>query len=317
MEKQVLIIESDSSKKLKFSNSNLQVFDENNKIVLQHSCHKIFLVFVIGEYSITSVLVKHLKKFSVPVIFLNYNLRCYFSIVPDNRGNFLLREKQYGCSYDFSIAKKIIYNKMQNQLFLMKSLRYKTADEVEAIACLEALLAKVPFSRVSAELMGVEGNASKLFFETYFKNMGFTGRRPRCKTDIYNVLLDIGYTCLFNFVEANLELYGFDTYRGFFHKQFYQRKSLVCDVIEPFRCLIDRRVRKSYNLKQIDPDHFGFGNGQYYLKRAYSKKYSQLFLKEILSHKESIFLYVQSFYRAFIREKSLDDYPLFVLGDDR
>ena len=55
--------------------------------------------------------------------------------------------------------------------------------------------------------------------------------------------MDIGYTYLFNFIDALLRLYGFDTYLGFYHKEFYQRKSLVCDVVEPFRCIIDKNTK--------------------------------------------------------------------------
>ena len=178
------------------------------------------------------------------MIFLNYNLKPYFSIIPNNKGNFLLREKQYKNKNGFGIAKKIIFNKVSNQLSLMKSLRYKTLKEKEHIRSMNNFLEKIPFALTNNELLGLEGNASKLFFETYFKNMGFIGRKPRCKIDIYNLLFDIGYTYLFNFIEANLELYGFDTYYGVFHKLFYQRKSLVCDIIEPFRCIIDQRIRK-------------------------------------------------------------------------
>jgi len=317
MEKQVIVLNSDSSKKFKFSNSNIQLIDENNKIIFQHSLHKIFIIFIIGDCSITSVLIKNFKKFSIPVIFLSYNLRCYFSIVPNNRGNFLLREKQYKNKNDFGIAKKIINNKISNQLSLMKSLRYKTNSEKEAILSVNSLLEKTVLARNGNELLGIEGNASKLFFETYFKNIGFAGRKPRCKIDIYNLLFDIGYSYLFNFIEANLELYGFDTYYGVFHKLFYQRKSLVCDIIEPFRCIIDSRIRKSYNLKQINPDDFGLKNRQYFVKRAFNKKYSELFLKEILKYKEEIFLYIQSYYRCFIKEKNLDCYKEFHIGDEK
>ena len=88
MIKQILLIESDNSKKLKFRNSNLILIDEDNKTLLQHSCHKIFVVFVVGEFSITSVLIKNAKKFAFPIVFLGFNLKPYFSVVPDNKGNF-------------------------------------------------------------------------------------------------------------------------------------------------------------------------------------------------------------------------------------
>ena len=314
MAKQILFIDSNNSKKLKLKNSNLILVDENNKILLQHPCSKIFMVFVLGEFSITSVLIKNAKKHAVPIIFLNFSLKPYFSILPDNKGNFLLRKKQYLNTNDLDLAKHVVNNKIKNQIRLMTSLRYKTSNEKESITKVKALLKQISVVEHSQELLGIEGNTSKLYFRTYFKNLDFNGRRPRCKDDIFNLLLDIGYYYLFNFIEANLELYGFDTYYGFYHKLFFQRKSLICDLIEPFRCIIDRRIRKSFNLKQIKKDDFNFKNGQYHLKREFNKKYSQLFLREILLYKESIFLYIQSYYRAFIKSKKVDSFPIFDVG---
>jgi CRISPR-associated protein Cas1 len=311
MAKQMLFIESDNSKKLRLKNSNLILTDENNKIVLQHPCSKIFMVFILGEFSITSVLIKNAKKYAVPIVFLNYNLKPYFSILPDNKGNFLLRKKQYANNNDLEIAKHVIGNKVKNQISLMNSLRYKTVKEKDNISKMKGLFKQIIHAQNSQELLGIEGTASKLFFETYFKNLNFNGRKPRCKDDIFNLLLDIGYYYLFNFIEANLELYGFDTYCGFYHKLFFQRKSLVCDLVEPFRCIIDRRIRKSFNLKQINKDDFYFKNGQFYVKRNFNKKYSQLFLKEILQQKEKIFLYTQAYYRSFIKGKGIDNFPVF------
>jgi CRISP-associated protein Cas1 len=314
MEKQIIFVESSKSKKLKFKNSNLILVDENKKILLQHPCIKIFQVFVYGEFSITSVLIKNVKKYAVPVIFLNYNLRPYFSILPENKGNFLLRKKQYTNQKELEISKHIINNKISNQLYLMNSIRYKTEKEKESIKKLNILIRKSLIVKDTQELLGIEGTASKLYFTVYFKNLDFNGRRPRCKDDIFNLLFDIGYHYLFNFIEANLELYGFDTYYGFYHKLFFQRKSLICDLIEPFRCIIDLKIKKSFNLKQINQAEFGLKNGQYFVKRDFNKKYSQLFLKEILLYKEQIFLYIQSYYRAFIKEKEINQYPIFKIG---
>lgn len=317
MSKQIVFIESDSSKKIKFRNSNFTVVDENNKIIVQHSFHKIFIVFVLGEFSITSVLIKNAKKYAVPIVFLNYNLKPYFSIISDNKGNFLLRKKQYISKNDLLISKHVIKNKISNQINLMKSLRYKTNEEKNNLKKAEDLLFSVDNCLSSQELLGIEGNVSKIFFSTYFKNLDFAGRRPRAKDDVFNLLFDIGYFYLFNFIEANLELYGFDIYYGFYHKLFFQRKSLVCDLIEPFRCIIDKKIKKGFNLKQICLDDFYEKNGQYYIKRDFSKKYSKFFLEEILKHKEEIFLYIQKYYRCFVKEKEINNYPIFYVGDKK
>ncbi|MEM0231160.1 MAG: type V CRISPR-associated endonuclease Cas1 [Candidatus Woesearchaeota archaeon] len=317
MEKQVLFLESSEAKKISFKNSNLQVTDENGRIILQNSCHKIFLVFIRGEFTITSVLLKNAKRFGFPLVFLTYSLRPYLVYNAGTEGNFLLRRVQYSCNRSFEIAKHIVYNKVLNQVQLMKSLRYKTKEEKKAIEIIEKLLTSIKTANDEQELLGIEGESSKLFFRTYFKNINFSGRKPRIKPDIYNCLLDIGYTYLFQFIEANLSLYGFDLYCGVYHKQFYQRKSLVCDIIEPFRCVIEKRIRTSCNLKQIDEKDFVSIQGRYELKKEATQKYSEILLRAILEYKQDIFLYVRSYYRAFIKQKEIEAYPIFRIGEDR
>jgi len=313
MKKQVLFLESSRKNKLKFKNTNLVLVDENNKIILQHSLYRIFIVFIYGECSISSILIKKAKKFGITIVFLDYSLKPYFSIYEENIGNFLLRKKQYYNKSNLDLAKFIVENKIINQIDLMKSLRYKTKDEKRLIRNMAVLLNKISLAKNEDELLGIEGGASKIFFKVYFKNMGFKGRKPRVKTDIYNLLLDIGYYYLFNFIDANLNIYGFDTYFGFYHKLFFQRKSLVCDIMEPFRCIIDRRLRKSFNLKQINVKDFGYRNDQYFIKRENTKKYSKLFLKEILLFKQEIFLFIQSFYRNFIKDREISKYKMFLI----
>ncbi len=317
VEKQVLLIESNKEHKIKFKNSNLVVIDENNKTLLQHSLHKIFIVFIIGESSITSVLIKNAKKHDINISFLNFNLKPYFTIGLDNKGNFLLRKKQYTYQNNFLIAKHLVRNKITNQLYLMESLRYKTKDEKDSILLIKKQVELISNTTTLNELLGVEGTASKEFFKTYFKNINFNGRRPHCKDDIFNLLLDIGYYYLFNFIEANLELYGFDTYCGVYHTFFFQRKSLVCDLIEPFRCIIDRKLKKAYNLKQINETDFYCKNNQFFIKQEFNKNYSKLFLEEILENKEAIFLHIQKYYRSFMKEKNPEDYPKFLLSDKK
>ena len=90
--------------------------------------------------------------------------------------------------------------------------------------------------------MGIEGSAARVYFPRVFSNVNWKGRKPRIKNDYINTTLDIGYTMLFNIVDAILQVYGFDTYYGVFHKCFYMRKSLVCDIMEPMRPIIDYPV---------------------------------------------------------------------------
>jgi CRISPR-associated protein Cas1 len=307
-EKQILFIESYQLKEISFLNENLTIKEEG-KIVQQVPFHKIFSVFIIGNCTLTSVFIKKCMKYGIILILMEKNFAVYSVIGGETEGNFLLREKQYFCENNLEQAQWIVKNKIFNQTQLLKNIRQKTKEERESIKKLQTLQQKINFAQDFREILGLEGNASKTYFQTYFQDMNWRGRKPRTKYDEINVLFDIGYTYLFNFIDSHLRLYGFDTYKGFYHTEFYQRKSLTCDLVEPFRCLIDESIRKAHNLKQFDLKDFEIRNNEYHLKKGNGKKYAKIFLEAIMERKEEIFVYLQSYYRTIMKGK--DDFPNF------
>ncbi len=144
---------------------------------------------------------------------------------------------------------------------------------------------------------------TKDFFKTYFAQINWLRRMPRGKIDENNILLDMGYHFLFNFIDSILRLYGFDTYKGIYHQLFYQRKSLACDMMEPFRCIIDRALIKMHNLGQFKASDFGQRQGSYYLSYRHSSKYAQIFLSEILRYKMEIYNYIREYYYLILNNE--------------
>jgi len=163
------------------------------------------------------------------------------------------------------------------------------------------------------ELMGIEGRMAKLFFSAYFQDMGWMGRKPRIKSDYMNATLDIGYTYLFNFIECFVRMFGFDIYVGIYHRLWFKRKSLVCDLMEPFRCIVDRTVRTAINRKQISEADYEVHKGEFRLKTEKNKEYSQVFFDALVPYKTEIFNYVQAYYRCFMGNKEISRYPKFEL----
>jgi CRISPR-associated protein Cas1 len=176
-----------------------------------------------------------------------------------------------------------------------------TKSDIEKI---KEMILKITDAQNYDNLLWYEWNISKLFFRNYFWPIAWERREPRTKRDIQNLLLDIWYTYLFHFIEALLRLYWFDNYYGVYHRTWYQRKSLALDLMEPFRCIIDRAILKAYNLKQVNPKDFTYQNWQYILPWQNAKKYSGIFLKEIMNNKKEMFFFVKEYYKYFMKWKS-------------
>jgi CRISPR-associated protein Cas1 len=309
-QKQVIAIFGHDGHRIKIKNDNLLVMNQDQEIVSQITCYKILAIWIIGPSSITSGIFEKSKRFGFSIFFLSTRFKplgCWGSIT---EGNTLLRVKQY--TYDgLDIARLLISNKIQNQLFLLKSIRKKSARLKTSINSINEQLKMINKKNSIQELMGLEGFCAKIYFKEWFCEMEWKGRRPRTKVDPLNVLMDMGYTYLFNYIEALVLFYGFDIYKGVYHQFFYQRKSLICDLVEPFRCIIDHQLKNAFNLGQIKLSDFQFNNNQYFLSYKNAKTYTEWLMKSILANKDDIFLYIQQYYRQFIKETNPWDGPFF------
>lgn len=309
-EKQIIYIESGEIKNLSIQNGNL-ASKEDGKTINQIPLSKIFAVFLEGSATFTSTLIRKLIKNGSILVLMTRDFRTYCILGGETEGNVLLREKQYTDKNQLKKAQWIVSNKIQNQLALIKDIRKKDEVQKKALKFLKESLEKIETINNPKSLLGIEGGASKMFFSAYFGKFKWHGRKPRTKFDEKNTLMDIGYTFLFNFIEAHLRLYGFDLYRGFYHTDFYQRKSLACDLIEPFRSIIDHALYRALALKQFDEKDFEVKNGEYHLKTGMGKKYIKIFLEAIMGRKEEIFKYLQTYYREIMKDQN--DYPEFLI----
>jgi len=265
---------------------------------------KILALFIIGNITITTPLIEKCNQHGIPIVVMKSNLRTvlFFSITAE--ANFLLRKRQYEYTKDnLQIPKILVANKIQNQIRLLEKTRIKYGLIPLAKEKCNILLNTLIDSTSYESIMGIEGSASKYFFSSYFEKLDWQNRLPRTKIDPINATLDIGYTLLFNYIEAFTRFFGFDPYKGVYHQLWFKRKSLICDLVEPFRCIIDQQVRKAFNRKQCKPDDFNFTKNQYVLKYYKSKEYHKMFFEKLVDEKMNIFKYIQNFYRAFMQQK--------------
>ena len=309
--KQIVFVFFNQGEKLSFFNDNFVVKDKDGKIKFQCTCYRLFLVFAIGYGCITSGLIQRSKRFGFSVVMMTPGFRPYQNIGFSLEGNTLLRKAQYDYS-SLDLAKHITKNKIKNQRQLIMSLRNKSEKQLEGISLIDTYTEQLKIVDGLNAVMGIEGCAARVFFSSYFNNTLWKRRAPGVKNDMVNTLLDIGYTILFSFVDAVLSCYGFDLYCGVMHKNFYMRKSLVCDIIEPFRCIVDAQIRKAISLRQCKEEDFIVENGRYSLKWEKNFEYISWLAKPIIEHKSDIHSYIQSYYRAFMKHKPAENFPEFL-----
>lgn len=301
LEKQFLVINSDEYRNLCLKNENLAIY-KFKRLINQISCHKIFCIFVISDCTITTKLVNRLLEFWISIYFLSTTLKPKFVIWNVLEWNYILRQKQYSLTNDIQLSRIVVNNKISNQQTLLKKIREKDENLKSWIKRLEEALIFVDNCKDTDSLRWIEWNCSKIFFSLYFKNAWWLKRMPRTRFDIINLLMDIWYTFIYNFVESNLNIYWFDIYKWFYHKLFFERKSLVCDLVEAFRCLIDEKIKKMYNLWQVKEDDFIFTKWEYWLKIDKRWYYIENLLEPIIENKQSIFEYVKWYYKFLMKE---------------
>ena len=310
----IFVINCIKDRNLRVSNGELLLEEmEEKKTLTKLPFQKILALFVIGHIHITTPLIEKCKKFNVALVVMKPSLRPVFYWSNSAEANYLLRQKQYQLDKeDITIAKWVIYNKVYNQMILLQKTRKTDALTTEAKSiCNKALSEWLDRITEYNKLMGLEGYVSKAFFAAYFQELGWKSRRPRAKSDTINATLDIGYTMLFNYIECFVRMFGFDVYVGIYHRLWFKRKSLICDLVEPFRCIIDRAVRTAFNRKQFSFKDFVLHKGEYRLKIEKNTDYTRVFFDALIPYKMEIFQFVRSYYRCFMQNKEVSKYPKF------
>ena len=91
-----------------------------------------------------------------------------------------------------------------------------------------------------------EGHAAKVYFNALF-GKDFT----RSEENITNATLNYGYSIVLSAFNREIVAHGYLTQLGIFHDNMFNHFNLSCDLMEPFRVLIDRKV------KAMSPSDFG------------------------------------------------------------
>lgn len=133
--KHIIVITADEYKHLSLRNGNLLIKNDEDEVINQFSCAKIFCLFVIGDCTLTTKIIDELLSFKVSLISLGFNLRYRWMIGAPLAGNTILRHKQYMMTDEqlLTITRHLVTNKMTNQRALLMTMRDKTDTQKNAI----------------------------------------------------------------------------------------------------------------------------------------------------------------------------------------
>jgi CRISPR-associated protein Cas1 len=227
-------------------------------------------VIVFGNSQITTPALHLLLREGVEVVLLSQAGQFLGRLVGPESGHGSQRVAQVVRSRDpafaLATAQAVVAGKLHNlRVFLLRYARRLDAADVRAAAVsMESLLARVPRTTAISSLMGVEGQATALYFGVWKSLLKapwrFHKRVRRPPTDPVNVLLSLGYTILSQNVLGAVLAAGLDPYVGFLHQLSYNRPSLALDLMEEFRPLIvDSVALRCLNNAILTEDHFAPG----------------------------------------------------------
>ncbi len=142
-----------------------------------------------------------------------------------------------------TIWTEIVREKIHNQSIILK--RYEKNTE-------SAMLAGYIDEIQSGDITNREGHAAKVYFNAIF-GMAFTRGDEE---NIINAALNYGYALLLSAFNREVVANGYLTQLGLGHDNQFNHFNLSCDLMEPFRVLVDDLVkRKNYGQLTSEEKH--------------------------------------------------------------
>ena len=185
----------------------------------------------------------------------------------------LIRRKQLEAASNekgLKLVTDMVMQKCDNQIAFLKKLMYARPGREdifrEPISRIEKSWNEIKktdegdLDKLRNRLMGLEGTAGRSYFQSLSsllpEKFSFDGRSRRPAKDPFNACLNYCYGILYGIVEKSCILSGLDPYVGFLHTDNYNKKSLVFDLIEPFRIFGDQTAVYLFTGKKMKEEYF-------------------------------------------------------------
>lgn len=230
-------------------------------------------LMVLGNAQLTTQAIAKMLKAKVPVSFLSSGGQLRGHLVSPEHNHVRLRMRQYDHVRDpalrMVLARQFVIGKIVNsKTFVCRRLKDAGHDDAPLRHALNRSLRMANGCYKLKNLLGIEGNAAKLVFDSFplilaGSAFAWHGRNSRPPKDPVNAMLSFGYTLLANEVQSALAAIGLDVYAGLSHggagQTSYGQPALALDVMEEFRVLVDRLTLRLITSGKVLPQGFAPG----------------------------------------------------------
>lgn len=184
------------------------------------------------QISMTAALLSALNKNKTRVIFCDERRNPYGELAPyygSHDSSKKIREQiKWSNDWKTLIWTVIVREKISNQAKLLKRIGCE-----EACILLEKYIDEIEFGDASNR----EGHAAKVYFNAIFgKNFSRSQENP------INSALNYGYGLILSAFNREVAANGYISQIGIYHDNMFNPYNLSCDLMEPFRILVDKKV---------------------------------------------------------------------------